>query len=61
MMGFHVREDRNDFLFRQCKENLKLATKSQKTVFDKRPSNQELIFGHILLSYEEGQPMTPVI
>ena len=27
--------------------------------FDKRPSNQELIFGHILLMYEEGRPVVP--
>ena len=32
---------------------------AEDLVFDKRPSNQELIFGHILLSYEEGQPATP--
>jgi hypothetical protein len=27
--------------------------------FDKRPSNQELIFGHILLMYEEGRRVVP--
>jgi hypothetical protein len=27
--------------------------------FDKRPSNQELIFGHILLMYEEGRRIVP--
>lgn len=27
--------------------------------FNKRPGHQELIFGHILLSYEEGNPATP--
>ena len=27
--------------------------------FDKRPSNQELIFSHILLCHEEGQRVVP--
>jgi len=32
---------------------------SESLEFDKRPSNQELIFGHILLMYEEGRRVVP--
>ena len=60
MMSFHLFEGVwNAFFFRHSKKILACDQIDEGLEFDKRPGNQELILGHILLCHQEGKTVLP--